>query len=188
MSLSWPAPRSPGSRCRRNSRLKCNGHSPRPAESAAGIPTAATMFVIGATETAESPRWIEELPVNRRLRSLVFGIALCSAAVCALGAAPGEPAPAFALPTADGRTIALDELRGQGRLRRLLGVVVRPLPPVVSVDERDAAEVRRARLRGRRDQRRQEARATPSVSSRRYPAKFTIVSRRGGRDAAPRTA
>ncbi len=50
---------------------------------------------------------------TRRLWSLVFGIALCSAAVCALAAAPGEPAPAFALSTADGRTIALDELRGR---------------------------------------------------------------------------
>ena len=50
---------------------------------------------------------------TRRLWSLVFGIALCSAAGCALAAAPGEPAPAFALSTADGRTIALDELRGR---------------------------------------------------------------------------
>ena len=79
----------------------------------------------------------------------------------------GEPAPAFALPDASGETVALDKLQGQRRLRRLLGVVVRAVPALVSVDERDAAEVRRAGLHGRRDQRRQEARATPSASWRR---------------------
>jgi len=72
------------------------------------------MFVICATETAESPRRIEESPMRtRRLWSWIAGIVLCSSAGCTLAAAPGDPAPAFALSTADGRTIALDELRGR---------------------------------------------------------------------------
>ena len=50
---------------------------------------------------------------TRRLWSWVASIVLCAAAGCALAAAPGETAPAFALSTADGRTIALDALRGR---------------------------------------------------------------------------
>ena len=44
---------------------------------------------------------------------LVVCIVLCAITRCALAAAPGEPAPAFALPAADDRTIALDQLRGR---------------------------------------------------------------------------
>ena len=50
---------------------------------------------------------------TRRLLSWVAGVVLCSATGWALALAPGEPAPSFALSTADGRTIALDELRGR---------------------------------------------------------------------------
>ena len=46
-------------------------------------------------------------------RGLIVGIVLCAVTGCALAAAPGEPAPAFALPAADDRIIALDQLRGR---------------------------------------------------------------------------
>ena len=62
-----------------------------------------------------------------------------------------------------GETVALDDASRQGRLRRLLGVVVRSVPPLVPVDERDAPQVRRQGLHDRRDQRRQEARRRRAV-------------------------
>ncbi len=81
----------------------------------------------------------------------------------------GQPAPAFTLPTAKGDTVALDKLRGQGRLRRFLGVVVRSVPPLVPVDERDAAEVRRQGLRDRR-----RSTSTRSASRRRSVSRSDI--------------
>jgi thiol-disulfide isomerase/thioredoxin len=47
------------------------------------------------------------------LQVLIASVALSVATGCAWAAAPGDPAPAFALSTADGKTIALDELRGR---------------------------------------------------------------------------
>lgn len=48
-----------------------------------------------------------------RVASVVVSLALCAAAGRALAAALGDPAPPFALSTAQGRTIALEQLRGR---------------------------------------------------------------------------
>ena len=50
---------------------------------------------------------------SRALCVLAVVIAFCVVAGRALAAAVGDPAPAFVLPTVEGRTISLDELRGR---------------------------------------------------------------------------
>ena len=73
-------------------------------------------------------------------------------------------------------------IRGQRRLRRLLGVVVRALPQVVSVDERDAAEIRRAGfavVAVNVD----KSRADAERFLHAMPAQFTMVFDASGRDA-----
>ena len=68
----------------------------------------------------------------------------------------------------------------QGRLRRFLGVVVRAVPPLVSVDERDAAEVRRARASRSSRSTSTRSAPTPSASWRRRPASSPSSSTRPG--------
>ena len=51
--------------------------------------------------------------VSRTLYMLIVSVALCTAGGHAVAAALGDPAPSFALTTADGSTIALDQLRGR---------------------------------------------------------------------------
>ena len=95
-----------------------------------------------------------------------------------LAAARRRPArrPRFALPDRQGRAGRARQAARQGRLRRFLGVVVRPVQALVPVDERDAAEVRRARASPSSainvDKKRERRRAS---SSPRIPADFTVV-------------
>ena len=91
------------------------------------------------------------------------------------------PRPRSRLPTATARPSPRHAAR-PGRLRRLLGVVVRAVPALVPVDERDAAEIRRAGLHDRRvnvDKRRADAERFLAQT----PAQFTDRARRGRRDA-----
>ncbi len=73
---------------------------------------------------------------------------------------------------------------GQGRLRRLLGVVVRAVQALVPLDGRDAAAVRRSGLRDRRGQRGQEARGRRALPQAPRPADFTVVFDPAGRTPA----
>ena len=104
---------------------------------------------------------------------------------CAIGV--GAPAPAFALPDTAAKTVSLDALKGHVVYVDFWASWCGALPALVSVDERDAAEVRRAGPRRSIAINVDKRRADAERFLAQVPATIHDGVRSVGRDARQRT-